>query len=57
MADYCADLTSRFAQIDSLAPWRDFSERLHQLATEPEDAERDSAAEPPVIRHTAGGHK
>jgi hypothetical protein len=42
MADYYADLTSRFALPDSLALWRDFSERLHQLATEPEDTERDS---------------
>jgi hypothetical protein len=41
-ADFYADLTSRFAMTDSLALWRDFSERLHQLATEPEDAERDS---------------
>jgi hypothetical protein len=41
-ADFHADLTSRFALTDSLALWRDFSERLHQLATEPEDAERDS---------------
>jgi epsilon-lactone hydrolase len=37
MADFCADLTSRFALTDSLALWRDISERLHQLATEPED--------------------
>ena len=41
-ADFYADLTSRFALTDSLALWRDFSERLYQLATEPEDAERDS---------------
>jgi hypothetical protein len=41
-ADFYADLTSRFALTGSLALWRDFSERLHQLATEPEDAERDS---------------
>jgi hypothetical protein len=37
MADFCADLTSRFALTDSLALWRDISERLHQLATEPEE--------------------
>ena len=37
MADFYADLTSRFALTDSLALWRDISERLHQLATEPED--------------------
>jgi hypothetical protein len=30
-ADFYADLTSRFALTDSLALWRDFSERLHQL--------------------------
>ena len=30
------------ALTDSLALWRDFSERLHQLTTEPRDAERDS---------------
>src|SRR2546430_16723251 len=32
-----ADRTGRFALADSLALWRDSSERLHQLATEPED--------------------
>jgi hypothetical protein len=37
MADFYADLTGRFALTDSLALWRDSSERLHQLATEPED--------------------
>jgi hypothetical protein len=37
MADFCADLTSRFALTDSLALWRDISERLHRLATEPEE--------------------
>src|SRR6266403_5936525 len=37
MADFYTDLTGRFALTDSLALWRDSSERLHQLATEPED--------------------
>ena len=37
MADFYADLTGRFALTDSLALWRDSSEQLHQLATEPED--------------------
>jgi epsilon-lactone hydrolase len=37
MADFYADLTGRFALTDSLALWRDSSERLHQLVTEPED--------------------
>src|SRR2546429_3641086 len=37
MADFYADLTGRFALTDRLALWRDSSERLHQLATEPED--------------------
>lgn len=42
MADCYADLTSRLAPPDSLALWRHLSERLHQSATEPEDAEHDS---------------
>ena len=37
MADFYAELTGRFALTDSLALWRDSSERLHQLATELED--------------------
>jgi monoterpene epsilon-lactone hydrolase len=36
-ADFYADLTGRFALTDNLALWRDISERIHQLATEPED--------------------
>src|SRR2546430_13176135 len=37
MAGFYPDLTGRFALTDSPALWRDSSERLHQLATEPED--------------------
>ena len=37
MADFYAEMTGRFALTDSLALWRDISERLHLLASEPED--------------------
>ena len=36
MADFYAEMTGRFALTDSLALWRDISERLHLLASEPE---------------------
>src|SRR6266581_258498 len=36
-ADFYADMTDRFALTDNLSLWRDISERLHQLTSEPED--------------------
>src|SRR4029077_10070218 len=36
-ADFYADMTDRFALTDNLSLWRDTSERLHQLTSEPED--------------------
>ena len=36
-ADFYADLTRRFALTQSVELWRDISERIHQLATEPEN--------------------
>src|SRR5256885_16542780 len=36
-ADFYADTTDRFALTDNLSLWRDISERLHQLTSEPED--------------------
>src|SRR5438445_5813729 len=36
-ADFYADMTGRFALTDNLSLWRDISERLHQLTSEPED--------------------
>src|SRR5580700_10938132 len=35
-ADFYADMTRRFGLTDSLELWRDISERLHQLTSEPE---------------------
>src|ERR1700746_1216695 len=37
-ADFYADMTRRFGLTDDLELWRDISERLHQLPSEPEDA-------------------
>src|SRR4029077_11683384 len=34
-ADFYADMTGRFALTDKLSLWRDISERLHQLTSEP----------------------
>jgi hypothetical protein len=36
-ADFYADMTRRFGLTDNLSLWRDISERLHQLTSEPED--------------------
>ena len=36
-ADFYADMTRRFGLTDDLELWRDISERLHQLTSEPED--------------------
>src|SRR4029077_15670816 len=36
-ADFYADMSDRFALTDNLSLWRDISERLHQLTSEPED--------------------
>src|SRR5256886_16659728 len=36
-ADFYADTTRRFGLTDDLELWRDISERLHQLTSEPED--------------------
>src|SRR5580700_8837453 len=36
-ADFYADTTRRFGLTDNLELWRDISERLHQLTSEPED--------------------
>ena len=36
-ADFYADLSRRFALTQSVELWRDISERIHQLATEPEN--------------------
>jgi len=36
-ADFYADTTDGFALTDNLSLWRDISERLHQLTSEPED--------------------
>src|SRR5580693_2233412 len=36
-ADFYADMTRRFGLTDNLELWRDISERLHQLTSEPED--------------------
>src|SRR5579862_7341604 len=36
-ADFYADMTDRFALTDNLSLWRDISERLHQLTSEPAD--------------------
>src|SRR5258708_878067 len=36
-ADFYADMTGRFGLTDDLELWRDISERLHQLTSEPED--------------------
>src|SRR6201987_3901759 len=35
-ADFYADMTRRFGLTDNLELWRDISERLHQLTSEPE---------------------
>ena len=35
-ADFYADMTRRFGLTDDLELWRDISERLHQLTSEPE---------------------
>src|SRR5689334_11962098 len=35
-ADFYADMSGRFALTDNLSLWRDISERLHQLTSEPE---------------------
>ena len=36
-ADFYADTTRRFGLTGDLELWRDISERLHQLTSEPED--------------------
>src|SRR6201996_742823 len=36
-ADFYADHNARIALTDNLSLWRDISERLHQLTSEPED--------------------
>ncbi|HWW83455.1 MAG TPA: alpha/beta hydrolase, partial [Vicinamibacterales bacterium] len=36
-ADFYADHNARIALTDKLSLWRDISERLHQLTSEPED--------------------
>jgi acetyl esterase/lipase len=36
-ADFYADMSERFALTNNLSLWRDISERLHQLTSEPED--------------------
>src|SRR6266550_5991183 len=36
-ADFYANTTRRFGLTDDLELWRDISERLHQLTSEPED--------------------
>jgi len=36
-ADFYADMTRRFGLTGHLELWRDISERLHQLTSEPED--------------------
>jgi hypothetical protein len=43
-ADFYADLTRRFALTQSVELWRDISERIHQLATVPENVTYRSAS-------------
>src|ERR1700751_1086153 len=70
-ADFYADMTARFALTDNLSLWRDISERLHQLTSEPEDVTyrdvtangvpailvmpADSSTEPILLHSHSGG--
>jgi len=50
-ADFYADTTDRFALTDNLSLWRDISERLHQLTSEPEDVTYRDVTANGVARH------